>query len=209
MPFTKIDNDIKMSQTDDYVFFLNGPFSQWHPSEFQQRFTPNGPLFKFNCAEQYMMAAKAKLFGDEETYAKIMAVEQNESDWRIAPRRCKELGREIAGFDVDLWATKAEDIVFRGNWAKFNQNGDLGVFLFNTANKVLVEGAHYDTVWGVGLAWNDEAIIDPKNWRGTNWLGQALMRVRYHAREILEICHVDPYAMFDEWRCEIVDRSDL
>ena len=40
-------------------------FSQWYLSDF----TVNGVLY--NCAEKYMMAEKARLFGDEEALEKI------------------------------------------------------------------------------------------------------------------------------------------
>ena len=48
----------------------------------------------------------------------------------------------------------------------------------DTGDLYLVEGAWYDRVWGVGLAWDDDRILDVNNWQGTNWLGETLMRVR-------------------------------
>ena len=36
----------------------------------------------------------------------------------------------------------------------------------------------YDRVWGIGLAEDNPNATRPKNWRGTNWLGEVLMRVR-------------------------------
>ena len=43
----------------EFHMFWGGPFSQWYPSPFEVEGT------KYNCTEQYMMAKKAELFGDE------------------------------------------------------------------------------------------------------------------------------------------------
>jgi ribA/ribD-fused uncharacterized protein len=177
--FTSIDKNMKMSQTDTHVFFLNGPFSQWYPSNFETFiFSEDATILNFNCAEQYMMAAKAKLFKDEEIFEQIMATKQDPSNWTSAPRIHKALGREIKNFDEKVWTTYARPMVEKGNFAKFDQNPKLRDFLFQFEDKILVEGAHYDKIWGVGLAWDDPRIIDPANWKGMNWLGESLMKVR-------------------------------
>lgn len=41
-----------------------------------------------------------------------------------------------------------------------------------------VSTSPYDTIWGVGLAAHDPRVEDPTQWRGTNWLGQVLTRLR-------------------------------
>lgn len=201
-PFTRLDPVEKVSETGTHLFFLKGPFSQWHPSDFQMSLRPGGPLLKFNCAEQYMMAAKAHLFGDNETLEKIMAVQQQRSP-QEAPKQQKALGREVKGFDPAVWNEHARPIVFRGNWAKFAQNADMAERLDLTFDKHLVEGAHYDPVWGVGLAWDDPAITDPANWKGTNWLGLVLMAVRGYREEVSSIIHMSPYTTFDPWTRQI------
>lgn len=181
-----LNPQLKMSETATHVFFLNGPFSQWYPATFRARPRKDGECLTFNCAEQYMMAAKAALFGDCAIFNMIMAADQHPRDWRVAPRLQKELGRKVHGRDggpwdaedVAFWAAHDRAIVFRGNWEKFSQNENLRAFLVATGTKVLVEGAHYDRIWGVGLAWDDPRIADPANWQGRNQLGEALMQVR-------------------------------
>lgn len=177
MEFTVINTAEKMTETGTHVYFLNGPFSQWHPSEFGGLIGER--WLDFHCAEQYMMARKAHLFGDYFTLDDIMAVEQKK-DWREAPKACKNLGRQVRNFDLDIWNAHARSIVYQGNIYKFSDNDKLAKRLTDTGDKILVEGAHYDPVWGVGLAWNDPAILDEANWKGTNWLGKALMGVRDH-----------------------------
>jgi ribA/ribD-fused uncharacterized protein len=154
--------------TDTHVYFLNGPFSQWYPTEFTEGI--NGENRKFNCAEQFMLACKAFMFNDIEIFEKIMASK--------SPREQKELGRKVYNFHPDSWNELAQEFVYIGNLAKFSQNPKLKDYLLSSGNRHLVEGAHYDPIWGVGLAWNDPAILDSSNWRGTNWLGETLMQVR-------------------------------
>ena len=181
MPFTKMHPEIKTSETDTHVFFLNGPFSQWWPSKFRASIPvadENDMVFDFHCCEQYMMARKAALFGDMDTLALIMQVEQHPTRWQDAPDQCKKLGRKAQGFKQDVWDDNCDDIVFDGNFAKFDQNADLREFMMSFGDKAIVEGAWYDQIWGVGLAWDDPKIVDPANWRGLNKLGNIHVQVR-------------------------------
>jgi hypothetical protein len=154
--------------TDSHVYFLNGPLSQWYPAEFIEGI--NCEDRSFNCAEQFMMACKAFMFNDAEIFEKIMNSK--------SPREQKELGRNVRNFCLDSWNELAQEFVYIGNLAKFSQNLELKNYLLSSGTRHLVEGAHYDSIWGVGLAWNDPAILNSSNWRGTNWLGNVLMLVR-------------------------------
>lgn len=169
---TKMDMKRKMSESEDFVFFVGGPYSQWYRAE-QQLELPT-PLLKrahrFNCAEQYMMASKACLFED---FDSLIAIMQSTD-----PSEQKAFGRKVVGYDDDVWREHARDIVYLSNMAKFGQNPDLAAELESTGDKYIVEGAWYDPVWGVKLEWCDPRILDPANWQGTNWLGEVLMRVR-------------------------------
>jgi ribA/ribD-fused uncharacterized protein len=151
-------------ERDGFVFFWNGWPSQWHPA----RFTLDGVTY--TCAEQFMMAEKARLFGDTETERAILATD--------SPREHKALGRRVKGFDGERWTAVCLDIVVRANLAKFGQNADLRALLLETGEKTLVEASPLDVIWGIGLAAEDPRATDRSAWRGTNWLGEALMRVR-------------------------------
>jgi ribA/ribD-fused uncharacterized protein len=165
-----LDNDYASSHNATHIFFLGGPFSQWFNSTFQGRLAPDAPLLEFNCAEQYMMAGKAWLFQDLVILQEIMASH--------SPREQKALGRKVANFSIQKWDAEAKNIVRRGSFYKFSQDSKLTTFILGTGAKYLVEGADYDPVWGVKLAWDDPLIEDPKNWKGTNWLGECLMDTR-------------------------------
>jgi ribA/ribD-fused uncharacterized protein len=159
----------KERRTSSHVYFVGGPFSQWYSSPFEAKILGQGP-YKFNCCEQYMMAGKALVFEDEEVFNAIM-LEAN-------PRKHKEFGRQVRNFDPASWDLIAREIVYEGNLAKFTSTPELEKYLLDTNDLYLVEGAVYDAVWGVKLAWDDPKIEDHSNWQGTNWLGEVLMRVR-------------------------------
>ncbi|MFJ4657896.1 NADAR family protein [Nocardia sp. NPDC088792] len=139
-------------------------FSQWWPVEF----TVDGQTY--GSAEHFMMGEKARLFGDEEIRARVLAT--------VTPADAKRLGREVRGFDQETWVAHRFDIVMRGSIAKFGQHEELRDFLLATADQVLVEAAPRDTIWGIGLGAENPAATDPARWRGENLLGFALMDAR-------------------------------
>lgn len=149
---------------EQFTFFWDGPFSQWEPCEFEV------DDVTYNCAEQYMMAMKAKMFGDDDTFERIM-----EED---SPREQKKLGRQVKGFDAERWNLRAREIVYEGNHAKFTQNPELLDKLMETRGTTLVEASPYDCIWGIGMREGDAGITDRNNWRGTNWLGEVLTGLR-------------------------------
>ena len=154
--------------TEQFTFFWNGPFSQWHASEFKI----DG--IKYVTAEQFMMHQKAVLFGDGDIAIMILATKK--------PREQKALGREVRNFDVTVWNERVKEIVKEGNLAKFSQNPDLLAELLETKGTTLVEASPHDTIWGIGLGEWDDDIHDRSKWKGTNWLGEVLTEVR------IELC---------------------
>ena len=148
----------------EFHMFWGGPFSQWHPSPFEI-----GGI-KYNCTEQYMMAKKADLFGDDEIRSKIMDATN--------PKIQKRFGRNVRNFDIDQWNAISRDVVFRGNVAKFTQNLGLREYILGTGDEEIVEASPEDVIWGIGLGADDPDAYDKSKWRGTNWLGEVLMDVR-------------------------------
>ena len=117
-----------------------------------------------------MMAEKGRIFGDEETRQRIMKEEE--------PSIIKDLGREVKGFDPEIWDQHKFDVVVKGNLAKFGQNEKLLKFLLNTGSAILVEASPYDRVWGIGMREDNKDAKDAEKWYGINLLGFALMVVR-------------------------------
>jgi ribA/ribD-fused uncharacterized protein len=138
--------------------------SQWWPATFEIGDDV------YSSAEQYMMAEKARLFGDDAARSAILAT----SD----PRKAKAIGRRVANFEAHIWEENRFSIVVRGNYAKFGQNGALRRYLLETGRRVLVEASPFDSIWGIGLRANDPKAEKPAEWAGLNLLGFALMSVR-------------------------------
>jgi len=157
-----------VTERGGFVFFWSGWPSQWHFSDF----TVEGVAY--TCAEQFMMAEKARLFGDEETLRKILAAD--------LPREQKALGRQVRDFDEARWTSACRDVVYRGNVAKFSQNAYLKELLLATEGKTLAEASPTDRIWGIGLAADDRRATDRSAWRGKNWLGEALVGARADLR---------------------------
>ena len=159
---------------DDFVLFWGHEdrgkgltkvcLSQWY----QCPFVVEGQYY--NCAEQYMMAEKARIFGDEEIRQQILA--------EYSQMPMKKLGRKACDYDNEVWKEKRFDVVVKGNIAKFSQNEKLLDSLLSTGDKILVEASPKDTVWGIGLDESSPEAIQPRKWIGENLLGFALMEVR-------------------------------
>lgn len=152
---------------DDFVFFWGGPFSQW------AKYTMESNGKTYVTCEQYMMAEKARLFGDKESESKIMASKN--------PREQKSLGRKVIPFDATRWEEAREEIVFQANLAKFSQREDLKEMLLATGDKTIAEASPRDAIWGIGMAEDHPNVTDQTVW-GQNLLGKALMRVRAYLR---------------------------
>lgn len=152
--------------TEEFVFFWKPPtvFGQWTFSPF----VVDG--IRYTCAEQFMMAEKARLFGDEEIRQQILATE--------SPRQHKRLGRKVRGFKEQRWVEHRSEIVYRANMAKFSQNPDMKRQLLETGDRILVEASPLDRIWGIGLRGDDPRASEPRQWQGKNLLGKALMQVR-------------------------------
>ncbi|EAF2354690.1 NADAR family protein [Listeria monocytogenes] len=171
----KIQHKYRKGEKLKYIFFWGHQpaedgktskscFSQWWICSFKV----DG--VEYNCAEQFMMAEKAKLFNDMEMREKILAAKH--------PKQAKDFGRLIRGFQEDIWLKNRFNIVMRANLAKFSQNEELKKFLMQTKKRILVEASPVDKIWGIGMAADNKNVENPLYWKGLNLLGFALMAVR-------------------------------
>ncbi|UGQ09866.1 NADAR family protein [Yinghuangia sp. ASG 101] len=145
-----------------------GCLSQWWPSPF----TVDDVTYA--TAEHWMMAGKARLFGDPAAERRAVAAPH--------PKTAKAVGRQVRGFDEATWVARRFELVVAGNVAKFGQNAALRAFLLGTNTRILVEASPMDRLWGIGLAATDPRADDPAQWRGLNLLGFALMETRARLR---------------------------
>ncbi|MFJ8494035.1 NADAR family protein [Streptomyces sp. NPDC094038] len=142
--------------------------SQWWPSPF----VVDG--VEYATAEHWMMAGKARLFGDPEAERAVLAAAH--------PAEAKKAGRLVRGFDESIWTRERFRIVAEGSAHKFAAEPELRDYLLSTGDRVLVEASPVDRIWGIGLAATAPAAEDPGRWRGLNLLGFALMEAREQLR---------------------------
>lgn len=125
----------------------------------------------FNCCEQWMMACKAILFDDIETFEKIMK--------ETSPSKQKDLGRKVKNYNNDIWNEYKYEIVARGNEYKFDSNPELKEFLCSFHPfTIFAEASSWDNIWGIGLGPDDPKALDINTWEGENLLGKAITRLR-------------------------------
>lgn len=175
-----------------FFYMPNGPHGelcQWHPCQFtitkaeinalighpDDAETTEGDKSEsitFSCAEQFMMYCKAGRFHDTKTQTKVMATDD--------PNIQKRLGKGVIGFSDSSWDMVKSEVVIAGNMAKFGQNPKLKRKLMATGNRLLVEAASRDRVWGIGYS-EKHAMSHRQHW-GENRLGKALMIVRERLR---------------------------
>lgn len=172
-------NWLKQGHRVEYLFFWGHTpkapeiidkscFSQWFPASFKI------DDVHYPTAEHFMMAEKARLFGDSEAEQKIL----NCGD----PHHAKKLGRLVKNYDDKKWLEHRFDIVVRGNLGKFRQNPLLQEFLENSETRVIVEASPRDRIWGIGMGAAHPSSENPSQWRGENLLGFGLMEVREQLR---------------------------
>lgn len=159
----------------DYLFFWGHTpkvpgavdascLSQWFPRAFEH----DG--VRYATAEHFMMAEKARLFGDREALEAILACG--------TPAEAKAHGRAVRGYDDQAWARARAEAVVRGNVAKFGAHVDLRAFLLGTGSRILVEASPRDRMWGIGMGASNPDARNPARWRGRNLLGFALVEAR-------------------------------
>lgn len=114
-----------------------GCLSQWFPAPFEVAGE------RYATAEHWMMAEKARLFGDPD--AERAAIDAPN------PALAKAAGRTVRDFSDDVWARERFEIVVRGSVHKFAAHPDLREFLLRTGSRVLVEASSRDRLWGIGM----------------------------------------------------------
>ena len=149
-----------------YTFFWQdvSPFSQWHKVGFKV----DGVFFK--TAEYYMMYKKAMLFCDANIAEQVLKAKHSKD--------AKDLGRKVKGFIREDWEENCKRFVYEGNHAKFTQNPHLLKQLMDTDGTLLVEASPYDAIWGIGMDEETARNTPESKWRGTNWLGEILTKLR-------------------------------
>jgi len=142
----------------------NKEFSNFYETEFEL------DAVKYKSAEHAFEAVKAKTFGDEEMFEKILKAKSAQS--------AKSFGNKVKDFKEDTWKEKQDEVMKTVLRAKFTQNLELRKKLLDTEDKVLANADSRDKYWGIGTSANTSMAKDPKKWKGENKLGVMLMELR-------------------------------
>lgn len=94
------------------------------------------------------------------------------------PKIIKKMGREVGGFDQDIWDEIKTRVMYMVIKGKFSTNGYYKTALENTGSKIMVEASPYDKVWGIGLSAEKAKNIPENQWPGQNLLGKMMTKYK-------------------------------
>ena len=158
-----------VQHTDKPVYFYSendtttGYLSQWYLCIIRD---DDGVVYI--SAEQYMMAAKAKVHKEKSNHESIMIASTHSE--------IKRLGRMMPNYNEQLWTSIRPSVLRTGNKLKFGQNPRLMTKLLATGNAYIAEASAQDAICGIGISVTDAQRGMPH--KGENLLGKALMQVR-------------------------------
>jgi len=149
-------------------FFSKEPENKEFSNMYETKFVLDG--VNYTSAEQAYQAVKAKTFGDEVHFAKILKSKSAQS--------AKSFGTKIVGYVEETWDGKKDEVMKTILRAKFTQNLDLRKKLLETEGKVLANSDSRDKYWGTGTSASTAMAKDPTKWKGENKLGALLSDLR-------------------------------
>ena len=149
-------------------FFSKEPENKEFSNFYETKFTLDG--VEYNSAEHAYQAVKAKTFGDEEHFKKIVKAKSAQS--------AKSFGKKVAGYNEEVWTGKKDEVMKSVLRAKFTQNLDIRKKLLDTGDKVLANSDSRDKYWGTGTSASTTMAKDPSKWKGENKLGKFIMELR-------------------------------
>ena len=85
----------------------------------------------FCSSEHELHYLKAKTFSDTKVMKMILQTKD--------PAQAKKLGREVSGFDEEIWRERRYKCVLQSVWNKFGQCSELSKILLSTGDNYLVE----------------------------------------------------------------------
>jgi ribA/ribD-fused uncharacterized protein len=149
-------------------FFSKEPENKELSNFYETEFELDG--VKYKSAEHAYQGIKAKTFGDEEAFEKILKAKSAQS--------AKAAGKKVKEYKEETWKEKKDEVMKTVLRAKFTQNLELRKKLLDTEDKRLANADSRDKYWGIGTSANTTMAKDPKKWKGENKLGAMLEELR-------------------------------
>lgn len=166
-----IPDDLKFSnsatlQSDNAVAFFGraSPLSNHHVCRFiiAKR--------SFTCVEHFLAWQRANTAEDKALADQVLEMKD--------PSEHKKVLNSLHDKAAEKWEDTVENVLLVALRAKFKQNEKLKKFLCETHPRRIGE-ASTNAIWGVGLALNNEEILNTEQWHAEgNRLGKALEKVR-------------------------------
>jgi hypothetical protein len=149
-------------------FFSKEPENKEFSNFYETEFELDG--VKYKSAEHAYQGIKAKTFGDEEAFGKILKAKSAQS--------AKAAGKKVKDFKEETWKEKKDEVMKTILRAKFTQNLELRKKLLDSGDKRIANADSRDKYWGIGTSVNTTMAKDPAKWKGENKLGALLEELR-------------------------------
>ena len=140
----------------------------------------------YHSSEQYIQHMKSELFKDTNTSVRILS--------STTAFECKQLARDVANYNRDIWIPQAKELCKPGISAKFEQNSNLSTMLLNTGDLKLIESSK-DQDWGTGIPIHDDRCLLQEHWAHQGILGEILEEIRTSLKNRLTQQTVETSAM--------------
>lgn len=149
-------------------FFSKEPENKEFSNFYETEFELDG--VKYKSAEHAYQGIKAKTFGDDEAFQKILKAKSAQS--------AKAAGKKVKDFKEETWKEKKDEVMKTILRAKFTQNLELRKKLLDSGDKRIANADSRDKYWGIGTSANTTMAKDPAKWKGENKLGALLEELR-------------------------------
>lgn len=162
----------KKEDENVYVFFgRSAPLS----NHFFAKMKVEGIWFEH--IEQFIAYKRARFSGEFDKSKEVLKI--------IDPVLCRTVLNEMKHkMDQGKWLQTMPEAIIPALKAKARQNEVVKTELMRTGMKKIGEAAKYDTVWGIGMALDNEDALDLKKWpKDGNLMGKAWEEVRLVIRK--------------------------
>ena len=156
----------------------NTPQTKWCCSGSPRPIFRSGPLRHFSSTACHILARSSIRWPTRPGYVKAIA-QLSSSCRRQTQAHTNASAEACAALIPPVWNGEKQNAALAGTYAKFTQNPAMKNHLLSTGNKA----SPMDLVWAIGLRVDDPRANDPYQWRGENFLGEALSVVRETMRE--------------------------
>ena len=157
---------------NDSVYCFRGEHSVL--SNFNKQFPITVDGNDYICNEQYIVAEKARMFGDSHAFTQVLAMTD--------PVKMKQLGNNISNYNHRIWKQSSVHIVAKCNEVKYASHPEAMKVLLSTGKRQIGEATE-SKEWGIGLSIYSDECLECSSWIGSNKMGEILMKIRDEAQK--------------------------